>query len=286
MKTFAGKVAAITGAGSGMGRALALQLAREGCEVAISDIEGVGLAETVKQLGGAKLTSCRLDVADREAVFAWADKVAADHGRCNLVFNNAGVALAASAESTTPEDFHWIMNINFWGVVNGTQAFLPHLRSAGEGHVVNTSSLFGLVAFPTNGAYNASKFAVRGFTEALRIELDMQRAPIGVTCVHPGGIKTQIVRMARVRESIEALGIPMSRASRLDKAFRVTSEKAASVILDGVRRKQSRVLVGIDARGADVVQRLLPQLYQRVLTYAARKQTEKWAKRAAEKAQS
>ena len=286
MNTFEGKVAAITGAGSGMGRALALQLAREGCEVAVSDVDEVGLAETVKQIQGARVTSQRLDVSDRKAVFAWADRVVADHGRCNLVFNNAGVGLAASAEETTPEDFHWIMDINFWGVVNGTQAFLPHLRRAGEGHVVNTSSLFGLVAFPTNAAYNASKFAVRGFTEALRIELDMQRAPIGVTCVHPGGIKTQIVRMARVRESIEALGIPMSRASRLDKGFRVTAEEAAAVILEGVRRNQSRVLVGIDARGLDVVQRIVPQLYQRVLTYAARKQTEKWAKRATAKARS
>ena len=281
MNTFDGKVAAITGAGSGMGRSLALHLAREGCEVAVSDIDEVGLAETVKQVSGARVTSQRLDVSDRKAVFAWADKVAADHGRCNLIFNNAGVALSATAEETTPEDFHWIMNINFWGVVNGTQAFLPHLRKSGEGHVVNTSSLFGLIAFPTNGAYNASKFAVRGYTEALRIELDMQRAPIGVTCVHPGGIKTRIVRAARVRESIEALGIPMSRASRLDEGFKVTAEAAAAVILDGVRRNQSRVLVGVDARGLDVVQRLVPQLYQRLLTYAARRQTEKWAARKA-----
>ena len=280
MNTFEGKVAAITGAGSGMGRALALQLAREGCEVAISDIDEVGLAETVKQLAGARVTSLCLDVADRKAVFAWAARVVADHGRCNLVFNNAGVALAASAESTTPEDFHWIMNINFWGVVNGTQAFLPHLRKAGEGHVVNTSSLFGLVAFPSNSAYNATKFAVRGYTEALRIELDMQRAPIGVTCVHPGGIKTKIARSARVHDSIGELGIPVTEVGNFEKLFKVTAEAAAEVILDGVRRNQSRVLVGNDARGLDVLQRLAPQLYQRLLSYVANKRNTKWARRA------
>ncbi|MEO6953892.1 MAG: SDR family NAD(P)-dependent oxidoreductase [Polyangia bacterium] len=283
MNTFEGKVAAITGAGSGMGRTLAMQLAREGCEVAISDIDEVGLAETVKQLHGARVTSQRLDVADREAVFAWADRVVADHGRCNLIFNNAGVALAASAESTTPEDFHWIMNINFWGVVNGTQAFLPHLRRAAEGHVINTSSLFGLVAFPSNSAYNATKFAVRGYTEALRIELDMQHLPIGVTCVHPGGIKTKIARSARVRDSItRELGIPIEEAGSFEKLFKVTAEEAAEIILDGVRRNQSRVLVGNDARTMDVVQRLAPQLYQRLLTYVANKRNAKWLKRATE----
>ena len=200
MRDFKNKVAAITGAASGMGRTLALELARRGCHLALSDVNEAGLAETARLAAqaGVKVTTAKVNVADREAVFAWADQVAADHGKVNLIFNNAGMALGAFADTVAPKDFEWIMGINFWGVVWGTQAFLPHLRKAGEGHVINTSSLFGLLAVPTQGCYNASKFAVRGFTEALRQELDMERCGVSATCVHPGGIRTNIAKDARM----------------------------------------------------------------------------------------
>src|SRR5258708_1309310 len=175
MKTFRGRVAAVTGAGSGIGRALARELAARGAHLALADIDEAGLAETVMlgQGSGTKITSQRLDVADRDAVYAWAGQVVADHGRVNLIVNNAGVGLAATVEAMSYEDFEWLMSINFWGVVYGTKAFLPYLKAAGEGHVINLSSVFGLISVPGQAAYNVAKFAVRGFTDALRMELEM-----------------------------------------------------------------------------------------------------------------
>src|SRR3954469_19721045 len=195
MKAFQGRVAAITGAGSGIGRALARELAARGTHLALSDIDDVGLAETVTLCEGAgvKVTSQRVDVADRDAVYAWADQVVADHGTVNFIFNNAGVALGATVEAMSYTDFEWLMGINFWGVVHGTKAFLPHLRASGEGHVVNMSSVFGLISVPAQSAYNASKFAVRGFTDALRMELDAEGSAVSATTVHPGGVKTNII---------------------------------------------------------------------------------------------
>src|ERR1019366_8157343 len=166
MKSFGGKVAAITGASSGMGRTLALSLARRGCHLALSDVNELGLVESTKLAAthGVKVTSKKVDVSKREEVYAWADEVVRDHGRCNLIFNNAGVAHSATIEGTEYADFEWIVGINFWGVVYGTKAFLPPPRASGEGHVVNTSSLFGLLSVPGQSTYNATKFAVRGFT--------------------------------------------------------------------------------------------------------------------------
>ena len=154
------------------------------------------MAETVAQCGryGNRITSQHLDVADRDAVYAWAERVVADHGSVNLIVNNAGVALGATVESMTYEDFEWLMNINFWGVVYGTKAFLPHLKASGEGHIVNLSSVFGLISVPSQAAYNAAKFAVRGFSDTLRMELEIEGAPVSVTTIHPGGIKTNIAR--------------------------------------------------------------------------------------------
>ena len=199
MKDFRDKVAAITGAASGIGRALAQDLAGRGTHLALCDIDEIGLAETVALCEGLgiKVTSQRVDVADRDAVFAWADQVVADHGKVNLVFNNAGVALGATIEAMSYEDFEWLMNINFWGVVHGTKAFLPHLKAAGEGHIVNVSSVFGLISIPSQSAYNAAKFGVRGFTDALRMELEVERCDVSSTTIHPGGIKTNIARNAR-----------------------------------------------------------------------------------------
>ena len=279
MKSFANKVAAITGAGSGMGRTLAVALARRGCHVAVSDVNEGSLAETATLAAqhGVKVTSRTVDVAKRDEVYAWADEVVRDHGRCNLVFNNAGVAHSSTIEGIDYADFEWIVGINFWGVVYGTKAFLPHLKASGDGHVVNTSSLFGLVGIPSQGTYNATKFAVRGFSEALREELEVTGAPVSATCVHPGGIKTNIARSARVHPSVKHLGVKdveKSRAS-FERMFRVTAEDAAETILRGVQRNARRVLVGMDAHFLDALQRLMPASYQKIVAVAARRSIER-----------
>ena len=268
MKTFRDKVAAITGAGSGIGRALALELADAGCHLAISDVVAERLDETAALLAGkgVRVTTQLLDVADREAVHAWADRVVADHGKVNLIFNNAGVALSSTVEGIDYADYEWIMNINFWGVVYGTRAFLPHLRASGDGHVVNISSIFGVISVPTMHAYNASKFAVRGFTESLRIELDMLDQGVSATCVHPGGIRTNIARDARMSSSVVGVVASSEDAGRrqFEKLFITSPEQAARTILKGVRRDARRVLVGPDAVALDLGQRLLPTGYQKL----------------------
>ena len=276
MKNFKNKVAAITGAASGMGRTLALELARRGCHLALSDVNETGLAETAAMAGklGVKVTTAKVNVANRDEMFAWADQVVADHGKVNLVFNNAGVALGALLETVKPEDFQWIMGINFWGVVWGTQAFLPHLKRAGEGHIVNTSSLFGLLASPTQGTYNSSKFAVRGFTEALRQELDLERCGVSATSVHPGGIRTNIARAAKMDQSMDQAtgGQAEAARSRFDKMLNVTTaESAALQILRAVERNQRRVLVGPDAKLMDFFVRLLGSWYQPGSVWLSRK---------------
>ncbi len=276
MKTFEHKVAAITGAGSGIGRALALELAARGCQLALADIDANGLAETAalaaRTAPQLRISTARVDVAQREAMHDWAARVASEHARINLIFNNAGVALGASIDGMRYEDLEWIMGINFWGVVHGTKAFLPHLKASGDGHVINISSLFGLLATPGSGAYNASKFAVRGFTEALRQELELARLPVSATCVHPGGIRTAIARHARTDASIRELGGDERTASRNFEKFLLTPpERAATVILEAVRRNRRRVLIGRDAWLFDKLQRLLPAGYQRIATQAIKR---------------
>lgn len=274
MKSFSNKVAAITGAGSGMGRELAIELAARGCHLALSDVNDTGLAETVKLASkrGVKVTSARVDVADRAAVQAWADDVQKTHGKVNLVFNNAGVALGATVEGMKYSDFEWLMNINFWGVVHGTKAFLPYLKAAGEGHIINTSSVFGLAGIPSQSAYNSAKFAVRGFTESLRMELEMEGCGVSATSVHPGGIKTNIAKAARMDSSVTRLGIDQKNAtSKFEKNFITTANSAARTIIRAVEKNQRRVLVGPDAVVIDLMVRLLPARYQRVVMWFARK---------------
>lgn len=273
MKDFNGRVAAITGAGSGIGRALANELAKRGAHLALSDIDDDGLAETVAQCEGhgVKITSQRVDVADRAAVEAWAERVVTDHGKVNLIFNNAGVALGATIESVSYEDFEWLIGINFWGVVYGTKAFLPYLRASGEGHVVNTSSVFGLISVPSQAAYNAAKFAVRGFTDALRMELEIEGAPVSVTTIHPGGIKTNIAKNARIDPSLQDLtGDPEKARRDFEKAFVTSPEKAARQILAAVQRDKRRALVGPDAKIVDFVSRLPAGFYQRIAERVAK----------------
>ena len=266
MRSFVDRVAAITGAASGIGRALALELAAERCHLALSDVDERGLAETARLAGehGVRVGTARIDVARRDEVHRWADAVAREHGRVNLVFNNAGVGLGATIEAMSYDDFEWLMGIDFWGVVHGTKAFLPHLKASGDGHVVNVSSIFGLVGIPTQGAYNAAKFAVRGFTEALREELDIAGVAVSATCVHPGGVKTNIAQMARLDPSIgDVTGgdVDAARAG-FERVALTTPRAAARKILRGVRRKARRVLVGGDAYVVDLMQRLMPARYQ------------------------
>ncbi|WP_210502849.1 SDR family NAD(P)-dependent oxidoreductase [Nocardioides xinjiangensis] len=274
MKDLDDKVAAITGAGSGIGRALALHLAGEGCRLALSDVDGEGLAETERLLEGRAraVSTAVVDVADESAVLAWADAVVSDHGRANLVFNNAGVALSGTVASLTTEDYRWIMGVNFWGVVHGTKAFLPHLERSGSGHVVNISSVFGLTAQPLMSGYNASKYAVRGFTESLRQDLELTGSCVSATCVHPGGIKTNIARSARVDDSVAgATGKPSEAATReFEKSFITSPARAAEVIVDGVRTNRRRVLIGPDARVLDAMGRIAPAGYQRLVTAVVR----------------
>jgi butyryl-CoA dehydrogenase len=273
MDRFVGRVAVVTGAASGIGRALAVELARRGAHLALCDVDEQGLAETVGRCEGAgvKVTSAVVDVADRAAVDAWADRVVEEHGRVNLVFNNAGVALAATVASMSREDLEWLMGINFWGVVNGTTAFLPHLERSGDGHVVNISSVFGLVSIPAQSAYNASKFAVRGFTDALRMELEIAGSCVSATTVHPGGIRTNIARNARMDDSVEGFaGSAQDARDGFDRLARTSPERAARQILRAVERNRRRALVGPDAVVFDAVSRLPAGLYQNLLVRGAR----------------
>ncbi|BAN50162.1 SDR family oxidoreductase [Metapseudomonas resinovorans] len=265
MQSFAGKVAIITGASSGIGRALAQQLAAQGCHLALADIDAEGLEVTTAPLRSPDLrvSTHTLDVADRDAMHGFAEQVLAHHGRAHLVINNAGVAVSQTIEEMRYDDFEWLMGINFWGVVHGTKAFLPHLLAQGEGHIVNLSSIFGIVSVPTQGAYNASKFAVRGFTEALRQELC--HTPIKVSCVHPGGIRTNIARSARFYQGVDGKSDAGKAAARFDQLARTSAEQAARVILDGIRAGRPRILIGADARFLDRLQRLLPANYPRLL---------------------
>jgi short-subunit dehydrogenase len=280
MKSVKGRVAAVTGAGWGRGRAVATLLAKHGCHVALSDVNEQGLQETAEhcRAHGVEVRTARVDVAKREAVHAWADDVARDLGAVHLIINNAGVSLASTIEDTRYEDFEWLMNINFWGVVHGTKAFLPHLKAAGEGHIVNISSVFGLIGVPTQAAYNSAKFAVKGFTEALRQELEVEDLPIGVTCVHPGGIKTNIAKSARV--TFRPGWVDERSTKAFEKSFVTTPERAAADILSAILKNRRRQLIGGDAVVIDLMQRLLPTLYQRILVAGARRRRRKMLGRA------
>ena len=269
MKSFRDRVAVITGAGSGIGRALAFELGAAGCKLALSDINEAAVKQVAKELkeAGRDVIADRLDVADRDAFYAYAEKVLKKFGTVNIVINNAGVALGSTVEDTSYEDFEWLMGINFWGVVYGTKAFLPHLKRADEGHIVNISSVFGLIGVPTQSAYNAAKFAVRGFTESLRQELEIEGSTVSCTSVHPGGIKTNIAKNARMSSNVSTITGLDGEASKeqFEKMFRTTPEQAAATIIAGIRGNKRRVLIGADAVAIDTMQRLLPTSYQKLM---------------------
>jgi NAD(P)-dependent dehydrogenase (short-subunit alcohol dehydrogenase family) len=260
-------VAVVTGAGSGIGRALAQQLAAAGSALALADVDEAGLFETAQSLvkKSALVTTHVVDVADEGAVRSFAEDVGKRHGRVTLLINNAGVAMEGTFEEISLDDFRWLMNINFWGTVYGVKYFLPLLKREERAHIVDLSSVFGLIAPPGQPAYSASKFAVRGFTECLRHEL--ASTPVRVSCVHPGGIRTAIARRARIGAGVKRAGRE-EKAPQLERLFRTSPEEAASRILRGVERSEPRILIGSDAYQIDVVQRLRPGTYWKTLAKA------------------
>lgn len=271
MKKFNDCVAVITGAGSGIGRQLAYQLADAGARIAISDIHADNLAQTEIEVTkrGATVKSTVLDVANKDAFYCYASETEAEFKRVNLVINNAGVALASGPLWTTPiEDFKWLMNINFYGVLYGTKAFLPILENADWGHIVNISSIFGIVSVPEQTAYNAAKFAVKGMTDALRQELELADSSVSCTSVHPGGIKTNIARSARLSDNGDADLVDKHKKGVSDfenKLARTTPERAAEEILKAVQKNKRRLLIGRDAKLIDILQRLFPSYHHKIL---------------------
>ena len=236
---------------------LAVNLANEGCNLALADINAPGLQETAKLVGDrVKVTTHIVDVSRREQVFQYADEAAGRHGGVDLIINNAGVAVGDFLETIPLEDFEWLMGINFWGVVYGTMAFLPYLKKRPEGHIVNISSINGIMPNPNNGPYCAAKFAVKGYTETLAQE--MHGTSISVSCVHPGGIKTNIARNARVNRAMFDLTRKKGENIYEEVVFRTTADDAAKIIISGIRRNKRRILVGLDAKALDLLTRFFP----------------------------
>jgi short-subunit dehydrogenase len=268
MTAINGSAAAITGAASGIGRALALELAAGGCDVAIADRDEAGLAAVAAELAksGRKVTTHRVDVSDPAQIQAFAQAATAAHPGLNIVINNAGVALLGQFNEIDQAQFEWLMNINFWGVVHGTRAFLPHLERQKAAHIVNISSIFGIIAPSGQTAYCASKFAVRGFSESLRHEFWLNNSPVQLTVVHPGGIKTNIVRNMRTGAAITDNARRVESIERFDTEFaKTTSEVAAQTIIKGIEKNAPRVLIGNDAKFMDLLQRFRPGKYFKVM---------------------
>ena len=270
MRSVRDKVAVVTGAGSGIGRCLALELARRGARLALSDVDETGLGETADQAKalGAEVFTARLDVADRQAVLAHADAVVEHFGVVHQIYNNAGVASSGSILEGEWSEYDHVLGINLHGVIHGTKAFLPHLVASGDGHVVNVSSLNGLMAQPGMSAYCTSKFGVRGFTETLRAEMLAGGHPVQVTVVHPGGVKTNIATAAFERGAAQRPTTAADEARMRtynEKLLTLPAERAATIIVDGVEGGKPRVLVGNDAKLVDLFVRLVPRFYPAAL---------------------
>ncbi len=255
-----GRTAVITGAGSGIGRAIAVSLAERGCNLALSDVNQAGLAETAALAApsGVSVTQYRLDVADRAAVASAPDAVRANHPGVDILVNNAGVALGGTFRQVTEEDFEWVIDINFWGVIRMTRAFMPLLEASDDARIVNLSSLFGLVAPPGQTAYSASKFAVRGFSQALRHELE--GTPIGVTVVHPGGVATSIADNARISGNAPPEEV-QRRVKQVKSQLTLPPAMAGEIIVKAIEQRKARVLVGNDAKIVSLIERFAPVSY-------------------------
>lgn len=261
------RTAVITGAGGGIGRGIALALSRRGCNLALVDVSANGLAETGGMIRGVTVSSHRLDVTDKAGCAALPEAVLREHGAVDLLVNNAGVAIGGTFEQVDESDFDWLMEVNFHAVVRLTRAFLPHLRTRDEARIVNISSLFGLIAPPGQTAYSAAKFAVRGFSESLRRELEDAGSPVGVTVVHPGGVNTDIARSARPPRHVtnaEAAFIAAER-DRFQKFLRMSPVQAGEIIVQGIEKARPRVLVGTDAKIGALIERLVPVGYWNIL---------------------
>lgn len=265
---FKGSAAAITGAASGIGRALAMELAGRGCDLALADLDQAGLETVAKEIAAAhprRVTIQRVDVADPKQIEDFAASAIAAFPGLNVLINNAGVALLGQFDEFDQAQMAWLMDINFWGVVRGTRAFMPHLQSRPQAHIVNISSIFGIIAPPGQSAYCASKFAVRGFSEALRHELAMNNSTVRLSVVHPGGVKTNIARKARsgakLRESVSMVEL----GERFERLARTTPAAAALRIVRGIESNEPRILIGNDAKYLDIIQRLRPATYWAML---------------------
>jgi short-subunit dehydrogenase len=278
MTAIRGAAAAVTGAASGIGRALALELAARGCDLALADRDEAGLqtvATEIKRLHSQKLTVHRVDVSDPGQIEDFAQAALSGHPGLNIVVNNAGVALLGQFDEIDQAQMDWLMNINFWGVVHATRAFLPHLARQREAHIVNLSSIFGIIAPPGQTAYAAAKFAVRGFSESLRHELQMAASPVRLSVVHPGGVSTNIVRNSRDGVGVSDNTRRAQLIERFDAVAKTTPAAAALRIIQGIERNQPRILIGNDARFMDLLQRFRPGTYWAVLA----RRIEKMAKR-------
>jgi short-subunit dehydrogenase len=268
MTAIRGAAAAVTGAASGIGRALAIELAARGCDLALADRDEAGLATVAAEIGRAnaqKVSVHRVDVSEPGQIADFAQAAIAAHPGLNIVVNNAGVALLGQFHEIDQAQMEWLMNTNFWGVVHSTRAFLPHLATRSEAHIVNLSSIFGIVAPPGQTAYSAAKFAVRGFSESLRHELQMASSPIRISVVNPGGVKTNIVRNSRTGAGITDNERRAQTIERFDAIAQATPSDAALVIIKGIEKNQPRILIGGDARFMDLVQRFRPGTYWSVL---------------------
>jgi short-subunit dehydrogenase len=268
MTAISGSAAAVTGGASGIGRALARELAARGCDLALADRDEAGLASVVAELAksGRKVTTHRVDVSEPAQIDAFAAAAIAAHPTLNILINNAGVALLGRFKEIDQTQFEWLMNTNFWGVVHGTRVFLPQLSSRPAAHIVNISSIFGIIAPPGQTAYCASKFAVRGFSEALRHELKLALSPVKLSVVHPGGIATNIVRNMRTGVAVTDNARRAEVIEYFDKEFaKTTAQAAATAIVAGIEKNAPRILIGGDARMLDRLQRILPGTYFRIL---------------------
>jgi len=268
MTAIKGAAAAVTGAAGGIGRALALELAARGCDLALADRDEAGLQAVAAEISSdpkRKVTTHRVDVGEPEQIAAFAQAATSAHPALNIVIINAGVALIGQFSEVDQSQMDWLFNINFWGVVHSTRAFLPHLSRQREAHIANLSSLFGIIAPPGQTAYAASKFAVRGFSESLRHELRMAGSPVRLSVVHPGGISTNIARNARTGVAVTDNARRAQAIERFDAVARTTPKAAALRIIEGIERNRPRILIGADARIIDLLQRLRPARYWSLL---------------------